>query len=63
LEPVAWDGWSPIEDGEVLRFQLSVTDGEDREHETNILDCHCGEEVSITLTGSAETGYTIARAD
>ena len=63
LEPVAWDGWSPIEDGEVLRFQLSVTDGEDRERLTNVLSGAYGEEIRVALTGSAETGYTIARAD
>ena len=63
LEPVMWDGWSPIEEGEVLRFRLFVTDGEDRDHQTNVLDCRCGEEISIALTGSVETGYAIARTD
>ena len=63
LEPVPYDGWSPIEDGEALRFQLAVTDDVNADRMTNWVDCCYGDTVEIVLTGSAEKGYTIARAD
>ena len=63
LEPVEWDGWSPIEDREALRFQLAVTDEVNEDRMTNWLSCCYGDTVEIVLTGSAEQGYTIARAD
>ena len=63
LEPVEWDGWSPIEDREALRFQLAVTDEVNEDRMTNWVSCCYGDTVEIVLTGSAEQGYTIARAD
>ena len=51
------------EDGGELRLQLSVMGGDDTEYLTNCLDGCYGERIHITLTGSAEAGYTIARAD
>ena len=46
-----------------LRFQLSVTDAVYEYRYTNWLNGTYGEEIRVTLTGSAETGYTIARMD
>lgn len=63
LEPVEWDGWSPIEDREALRFQLAVTDEVNEDRMTNWVSCCYGDTVEIVLTGNAEQGYTIARAD
>ncbi len=63
LEPVEWDGWSPIEDREALRFQLAVTDEVNEDRMTNWVSCCYGDTVEIVLTGSAEQGYTIARVD
>lgn len=62
LEPVTWDGWAPAE-GETLRFQLAVSDDMDRERMTDPLECRYGDDIKVTLTGSAEKGYAIARAD
>ena len=44
-------------------FQLYVGYENDRHKYTNALDFTYGEEIHITLTGSAEEGYTIARTD
>ena len=63
LEQVPWDGWAPIENGDTVRFQLSVTDEMNRDKETNQLTCRYGDTVEIVLTGNREKGYTIARAD
>ncbi len=63
LEPVPYDGWSPIEDGEALRFQLAVTDDVNADRMTNWVDCCYGDTVEIVLTGNREKGYTIARTD
>ena len=63
LEPVEWDGWAPIEDREALRFQLAVTDEVNEDRMTNWVSCCYGDTVEIVLTGNAEQGYTIARAD
>ena len=63
LEPVEWDGWSPIEDREALRFQLAVTDEVNEDRMTNWVSCCYGDTVEIVLTGSAEQGYTVARTD
>ena len=46
-----------------VRFRLCVTNENDQERWTNMLYCDGGEDIRITLTGSMETGYTIARAD
>lgn len=45
-----------------VSFRLSVLDGNSMRW-TNWLDCAFGETTTVTLTGSAEKGYTIARAD
>ncbi len=63
LEQRAWNGWNAREEGDTVRFQLFVADEMDREKETNQLTCRYGDTVHITLTGSAEQGYTIARTD
>ncbi len=63
LEPVPWDGWDAIEDGEALWFRLAVTDDVNKDRVTNWVDCCYGDTVEIVLTGSAEAGYTIARAE
>ena len=63
LEPVAWGGWDRINEGEALRFQLVVSDDVHQERKTNWLDCCYGDTVTITLTGSAEQGYTIEKKD
>ncbi len=63
LEPEEWDGWAPIEDREALRFQLAVTDEVNEDRMTNWVSCCYGDTVEIVLTGNAEQGYTIARAD
>ena len=63
LEQVPWDGWAPIENGDTVRFQLSVTDEMNRDKETNQLTCRYGDAIHVTLTGSAEQGYTIEKAD
>ena len=49
--------------GTGVQFRLSVLNGAGRELPTNGLDCLCGDEVDVVLTGSAEKGYAIARAD
>ena len=46
-----------------VRFRLCVTDANDRERWTNMLYCDGGEEIRVTLTGNAETGYRIEQAD
>ena len=46
-----------------VRFRLCVTDENDQERWTNLLYCEAGETVHVALTGSAETGYRIARTD
>ena len=63
LEQRAWNGWDAREEGDTVRFQLFISDEMDREKETNQLTCCYGDTVHITLTGSAEQGYTIARTD
>ncbi|MBR0356753.1 MAG: hypothetical protein IJH54_04660 [Clostridia bacterium] len=62
LDQVPWDGWAPQE-GDTVRFQLFVTEEGAGEQATNILDCCYGDTVRITLTGSAEKGYAIEKAD
>ena len=62
LDPVEWDGWDAIEQGDDVHFQLAVTDTENREWLTNILDGGYGEIFRVTLTGSNETGYIITSA-
>lgn len=62
LEPLSWDGWAPAE-GETLRFQLAVSDDAGWERMTDPLECGYGDTVSVTLTGSAEQGYTIVRTN
>ena len=58
-----WDRRDRNETGESLRFQLVVSDDVHQERKTNFLDCCYGDTVYVTLTGSAEQGYTIARTD
>ena len=58
-----WDRRDRNETGESLRFQLVVSDDVHTERKTNFLDCYYGDTVYITLTGSREKGYTIARTD
>ncbi len=62
LDQAPWDGWAPLE-GDTVRFQLFVTEEGAGEQATNILDCCYGDTVRITLTGSAEKGYAIEKAD
>ena len=62
LEQVPWDGWAPLE-GDAVRFQLAVTDDVNEDRKTNWISCCYGDTVYVTLTGSAEQGYTIARTD
>ena len=62
LEPVEWDRWNGMELGNEMHFQLAVTDAENREWLTNMLDCDYGETIRVTLTGSDATGYAIALA-
>ena len=47
---------------DTVRFLLTVH-GAEEDQQTNWLDCGWGETVRVALTGSAETGYTIVRAD
>lgn len=56
-----WETPPNAADGGELRFRLSVTSADDKEYLTNCLDGCYGEQIHITLTGSAEQGYTIAR--
>jgi hypothetical protein len=63
LEQRPWDGWDAREEGDTVRFQLSVTDEMNRDQETNQLTCCYGETIYITLTGSREQGYAIVRTD
>ncbi len=63
LEQRPWNGWDAREEGNTVRFQLSITDEADWQKETNRLTCRDGETIFITLTGSREQGYTIARTD
>ena len=44
-------------------FELHIGDENDRNKHTNALDFTYGEEITVTLTGSAEKGYTIVRTD
>ena len=62
LNQVPWDGWAPLE-GDTVRFQLAVTDDVSEDRMTNWVSCCYGETILVTLTGSAEQGYTIVRAD
>ena len=49
--------------GDRVEFQLSIQDEMTGEKTTNRMICTFGEEVHVTLTGSAETGYRITRTD
>ena len=46
-----------------LSFTLAVSDQTHGESMTNCLPCAYGDTLTVSLTGSAEKGYTIARAD
>ena len=63
LEQSAGDGYDGREKGDTVRFQLSITDEMNQEKQTNQLTCGYGDTIRITLTGSAEKGYTIRRDD
>ena len=63
LEQQPYDSWAPAENGMTLSFTLAVSDQNHRESMTNRLSCAYGDTVTITLTGSAEQGYTIEKKD
>ena len=63
FDPLLWDCRDRIETGKSLRFQLVVSDDVYKERKTNFLDCCYGETIHVTLTGSREQGYAIARTD
>ena len=58
-----WETPPNAADGGELRFRLSVTSADDKEYLTNCLDCCYGEQIHITLAGSAQSGYTITRTN
>ena len=63
LEQQPYDSWAPAENGMTLSFSLAVSDQNHGESMTNRLTCAYGDTVTITLTGSAEEGYTIEKKD
>ena len=63
LEQQPYDSWAPAENGTTLSFTLAVSDQNHGESMTNRLSCAYGDTVTITLTGSAEQGYTIEKKD
>ena len=63
LEQQPYDSWAPAENGTTLSFTLAVSDQSHGESMTNRLSCAYGDTLTVSLTGSAEKGYTIARAD
>ena len=63
LEQQPYDSWAPAENGMTLSFSLAVSDQNHGESMTNRLSCAYGDTVTITLTGSAEQGYTIEKKD
>ena len=63
LEQQPYDSWAPAENGMTLSFTLAVSDQNHGESMTNRLTCAYGDTLTVSLTGSAEKGYTIAPAD
>ena len=64
LEQGSVGNWHYHEKEGPVSFRLHVIDDKGNERWTNIVeDCIFGETVTITLTGSREKGYTIARTD
>ena len=57
------NGRNAAGEGSSVQFRLSVADGETEEQATNSLECLCGEEIRVTLTGNARKGYAIVRMD
>ncbi len=63
LEQQPYDSWAPAENGMTLSFTLAVSDQNHGESMTNRLSCAYGDTLTVSLTGSADKGYTIAPAD
>ncbi len=63
LEQQPYDSWAPAENGMTLSFTLAVSDQNHGESMTNRLSCAYGDTLTVSLTGSAEQGYTIEKKD
>ncbi len=63
LEQQPYDSWAPAENGMTLSFSLAVSDQTHGESMTNRLTCAYGDTLTVSLTGSADKGYTIAPVD